>query len=231
MRRRLTLRYITDPSTGRRYPVPAGGAGDGDGGDPPAGDPPAGDPPANPPSGDPDPDGDPPGAEDLGDAGKKALDTMKGERNAARDELRPWKAVADELGLTPEKVRELAAASNGKPIDVDQVRKEARDEALKSVGQIAVRANVKAQATGRLADPADALAFIDLSQFEVTEDGDVDEQAIGAAIDDLLEQKPHLAAQGGQKWQGGSDGGARNDPPKPEPKPGLDRLRHAYQSN
>lgn len=231
MRPRLPLRYITDPATGRRYPIPAGGADDG--GDDPAGDPPACDPP---PGDDPDPDpnpddADPPGADDLGDPGKRALDTMKGERNAARDAYRPWKTLEDELGLTPEKARELAAAGDGKPVDVDAIKAQARTEALRTVGQVAVRASVKAQATGRLADPADALAFLDLSNFEVTEDGDVDEQAIGAAIDDLLEKKPHLAAQGGQKWQGGSDGGARKDPPKPEPKPGLDRLRHAYQSN
>src|SRR5690606_22819058 len=35
----------------------------------------------------------------LGDAGKKALDAMKAERNAFRTEAREWKQLAKELGV------------------------------------------------------------------------------------------------------------------------------------
>ena len=233
------VRTIVDPATGRRYPIPAGGAdddGDGgtdgsdDGGDSDDGSDGADDDGSADDGGDGE-DDDPEGADQLGDAGKKALDRMKGERNAVRDELRPWKALADELDLTPDKVRQLVEDADGETPDVDKIRRQAREEATRTLGQAAVRAEVKAQATGRLADPADATAFLDLTKFDVTDDGDVDEQAITKAIDDLLERKPHLAAQGGDRWQGGSDGGPRKDPPKPEPKPGLDRLRHAYQSD
>ncbi|OZF25171.1 hypothetical protein CH296_28085 [Rhodococcus sp. 14-2496-1d] len=48
-----------------------------------------------------------------------------------------------------------------------------------------------------LADPADAPRFIDLDQFEVGENGTVDATAIADAIKELVEDKPYLAAQGG----------------------------------
>src|SRR5690606_3836292 len=54
-----------------------------------------------------------------------------------------------------------------------------------------------AAAASKLSDPADALKFLDLSGFEVGDDGEVDSSAIAEAIDGLIESKPYLAAQGG----------------------------------
>lgn len=57
-----------------------------------------------------------------------------------------------------------------------------------------IRSEVKAIAAGKLADPADALALLDLSGFELDDEGHVDEKGIAAAIDALIAQKPYLAA-------------------------------------
>jgi hypothetical protein len=40
--------------------------------------------------------------------------------------------------------------------------------------------------------------LLDLSQFELDADGNVDEDEVADAIKDLIERKPYLAAQGGK---------------------------------
>jgi len=79
-----------------------------------------------------------------------------------------------------------------------------------------VKANLRAAATGKLADPTDILAYpsiVDPASFEVDEDGNVDSDTLADAVNDLLAKKPHLAAQQG-RFQGGGDGGAKA-PAKP----------------
>ena len=138
----------------------------------------------------------------LGDAGKKALDTMKAERNAARLEA---KAVADELAA-------LKAAAEGKQAEYEATQKarEVESAALAKANERILKAEVKAASAGKLADPLDALKFLDLSKFEVDDDGNVDSDAIAAAIGALITDKPYLAAQGGGRFQGSADGGTRN---------------------
>jgi hypothetical protein len=153
------------------------------------------------------------GADQLADAGKQALDRMKAERNAAKAELRAYKA----LGLTLDQIKALqkpAGDAADKP-DPEALRAEGRREATLEANTRILRSEVKAAAAGKLADPADAHRFLDLSKFEVDDDGNVDEDEIADAIEDLIKRKPYLAAaQGGQRrFQGTSDGGARKDKP------------------
>lgn len=147
----------------------------------------------------------------LGDAGKQALDRMKAERNAARKQLREFTA----LGLSVDDIRALQQAKPADDApDPDKIRREAAAEAQAKANARIVRAEVKAAAAGKLADPADAHRFLDLSQFEVDDDGNVDSSEISDAIDDLLQSKPYLAAQQGQRrFQGSADAGARRDKP------------------
>ena len=162
--------------------------------------------------------GDDNGADQLGDAGKQALDRMKAERNAARKELRAFK----ELGLSVDDIKALQA--KGKPAgdapDPEQIREQARAEARREAQDAAnarvVRAEVKAAAAGKLADPADAHRFLDLSQFEVDDDGNVDQDELDDAIGELLSKKPYLAAAQGpqRRFQGSADSGARKEKPK-----------------
>ena len=147
------------------------------------------------------------GAPALGDAGKKALDAMKAERNEAKAEA---KRVADEFAA-------LKAQVEGRQAEHEALQKarEVETAALAKANERILKAEIKAASAGKLADPLDALKFLDLGQFEVGDDGDVDSGAIAAAIGALIADKPYLAAHGGGRFQGSADGGTRNDATKP----------------
>jgi hypothetical protein len=139
----------------------------------------------------------------LGDAGKQAIDRMKAERKEARDAAATEKARADAL----------QAKLDGKEAEHTAAQQKAATEAAalaKANGRI-LRSEVKAAAKGVLADPADAYKFLDLDSFEVSDDGEVDDAAIEAALKDLVEKKPYLAVQDGKRFQGGADGGTRKE--------------------
>jgi hypothetical protein len=146
------------------------------------------------------------GQEALGDPGKKALDTMKGERNAARDEAKALKARLDAL--------EAQAAGREAEHAAEIEKQRVKDEALSAANQRILRSELKAAATGKLADPADAALFINLAEFTVSDDGDVDSSALDAAISDLLTRKPHLAAKQG-RFDGSADQGGQRGEGKP----------------
>lgn len=143
-----------------------------------------------------------PGEEALGDPGKKALDAMKAERNAARAEA---KSRADEIA-------QLRARIEGKEAEyaAEQAKRATEAAALAKANERILKAEIRAAAAGKLADPADALRYLDPSTFDVGDDGETDAAAIAAAIDDLISTKPYLAAQG-RRFQGGGDGGARKE--------------------
>ena len=144
------------------------------------------------------------GATALGDAGKKALDAMKAERNEARAEA---KAAADAIAA-------LTAQVEGKQAEYEAAQKtrEVETAALAKANERILKAEVRAQAASKLNDPKDALLHLDLSKFEVGEDGEVDGDAVATAIDKLITDKPYLAAQG-TRFKGEADGGARKEPP------------------
>lgn len=123
----------------------------------------------------------------LGDAGKKALDRMKAKLKEERA-----------------KRREAESKLND---DADDKATEAMARANARI----VKSEVKAAAKGVLADPQDAYRFLDLDQFEVDDDGNVDEDDIADAIADLVKNKPYLAAQGGRRFQGDASGGTRKE--------------------
>lgn len=135
------------------------------------------------------------GVEALGDAGKKALDAMKAERNAERLRAKELQTERDALkakleGRESEFQAELATRS-------------VKDEAI-------VRAELRGAAKGKLADPSDAALYINLKDFEVSDTGDVDTDALDAAIDALISRKPHLAASKSRRFEGDADAGQKD---------------------
>lgn len=142
----------------------------------------------------------------LGDAGKKALDAMKTKWKDA-DKLAKDNAVA---------LAAIQAKLDGKEAEHTAAQEKAATEkaALDKANGRIVRSEVKAAAKGVLADPADAYKFLDLDSFEVSDDGEVDDTAIEAALKALVEQKPYLAVQDGKRFQGEGDGGARKESAK-----------------
>lgn len=138
---------------------------------------------------------DPEGADQLGDPGKKALDAMKAKWKAERDKRRELEA----------KLAERDAPANTDQPDADSIRR----EAMRAANARIIRSEIKAAAAGKLADPADALAYLDADQFEVDDNGEVDADEINDAIEELLSRKPYLAAPAkGRRFQGSGDGGA-----------------------
>jgi len=140
--------------------------------------------------------GDDDGAAALGDAGKQALDRMKAERDEARKEAKRVTALEAEL----QKVRDANATDAEKAINA--AKAEGAAEATTRANERILRAEVRAIATGKLADPSDALNMIDLTDFKVNDDGEVDAKAVAKAIDELLAAKPYLAAESGPRVPG-----------------------------
>jgi|SRR5665647_2780881 len=156
---------------------------------------------------------DPAGAEALGDAGKRALDAMKAERNQARTDAATAKAEAETL-----KAQIAGRETEHKAtVEAQRVKDEARTEADKRANQRILKADIRAAAAAKLADPADALRYLDLSTFDVKDDGETDSAAIAAAVDKLIQEKPYLAAATAPKWPN-IDANARNGNP-----PNLDQ--------
>lgn len=148
------------------------------------------------------------GAPEVRDPAKllSAYEAEKGKRKEQDAALRELRSELDAIKAKAEgKEAEHAAA-----IEAQRVK----DEALAAANARILKAEVRAAAAGKLSDPVDALKFLDLSEFEVGSDGEVDSSQIAKAIEDLISSKPYLAAQGGQRFQGSADGGARNDATK-----------------
>lgn len=150
---------------------------------------------------------DPPAPDDLGDAGKRAIDAERAARRAAD-------ARAKELEERLAKFEDANKSETERAIE--KARKEAdtaaRAEVSQTYEQQLLESNVLVRAAGKLADPADAVKLIDLSTLAKSEDGKVDEKAIDAAIADLVKQKPYLAS-GAKPGPGSPDGGPRGDRP------------------
>jgi hypothetical protein len=184
-------------------------------------------------------DGDGSGDGDGGkdDGGEDArIKQARDEAAARRKELKPWKDLGKELGLTPEQIRKALKnapkdKADGKDKDMpdaDAIRREAETAATEKANARIVRAEVKALAADLFADPADAPLYLDLTKYDVDDDGNVAADEVKADLKQLLKDKPHLAKKGAA--------------PKPDPsqgkgggtadvKPGVSRLRNAYAAS
>ena len=120
----------------------------------------------------------------LGDAGKKALAAERATAKAAEKRAKAAEAELERVRLENASAEEKAIAA---------ARAEGRTEALATANVRLVRAEVKAAAGGVLQDPEDAVRLLDLSEFGVDDDGEVDTKAITAAVRRLAESKPYLA--------------------------------------
>lgn len=151
------------------------------------------------------------GEADLGDAGKKALKTERDARKVAEKK-------ATELEAENARLRRSNAAQKG--TDLEAMKEEIRAEFAAQLAETAI----KAEAKGRLQDPADALLFIKPADVASGDD------AIKAAVDKLLQDRPYLAAasSGPKPW--GDVGGGQRKTPEAEPKTALERLARAYGS-
>ncbi|SFE54777.1 hypothetical protein SAMN04487819_11673 [Actinopolyspora alba] len=168
-------------------------------------------------------DGDQSGQSALGDAGKKALQDMKGKWKSEREKR---KQLEEQLEQAQTRQSTSTSGTGTGETDTEEVRRQADKEATAKANRRIIKAEVKAAASGKLADPADAVRFLDLEQFEVDESGDIDSDEVAEAITELVTNKPYLAAQGGKRFQGTADSGARkgNTGPKQLTRDDLKRM-------
>ncbi|MFJ5887491.1 hypothetical protein [Streptomyces californicus] len=164
----------------------------------------------------------------LGEGGKKALQAERDARAAAEARVKELEAKLTrkpkDPGTKPGGDGDGKGDAGAKPVDAEALKKELREELTAESNARVVRAEVKAAAAGKLADPADAARYIDLSKIKVGDDGEPDAKQVKKAIEDLLKERPYLA--GAQPW--GDVGGGGHDAPPADVEPGLSRLRHAY---
>ena len=147
----------------------------------------------------------------LGDAGKKALDAMKARVKEAE---RLAREARNELAKSKED-----AALKDKPADeqaIEKARNEAKAEARAESDKRILKSELKAAAKGVLADPTDAALYINLADFTVSDDGEVDSDALNDAIAELIKNKPHLAAGKQSRFDGAADQGAKGKESKPQ---------------
>ncbi|MFC9191443.1 hypothetical protein [Streptomyces cyaneofuscatus] len=150
------------------------------------------------------------GEDQLGDAGKKALTTERDARKAAEKDR-------DEALAEVKRLQRTNAAVKG--TDLEAVKAEIRAEFATQIAETAI----KAEAKGRLHDPADALLYIKAAETS-------GEEAIKAAVDQLLKDRPYLAAGESEPKPWGDVGGGKTPSTEPEPASPEDRMRRAYSN-
>ncbi len=160
--------------------------------------------------------GSPGGTDDTGGAPPSATEPNPSQQPPAAPEPTPPAAAPTAEALTAAQAeaatwrgryRDLQGKFDGAVADA----RKGNDEQVAVIRDRLVRAEVRAAAAGRLADPADAVQFLDTDSF-VNAKGEVDEGAIAKAVDELLTRKPYLAsdfAPTNGNGHGSADQGAR----------------------
>lgn len=154
---------------------------------------------------------------ELGAKGQRALAVERKAREKAEKDAAKARADLEALKASGASDHEKALAA---------AKEEGRTGALAEANARLIAAAVQVAASGRLVKPALAVRLVDLGQFEVAADGSIDQKAIDAAIDELLEETPELAAKepGSPKRSGGDGTGKGGDGGK---KPDMNTLLRA----
>jgi hypothetical protein len=180
----LCARLLRDGEPGA---LPANGGTGGGGGTPPAGGAPAN----NQGQGQ-------DGGEQLGEAGKAAIDR---ERASAREANRLKSAAEQRAEAVEAELAQLREANQSEAEKATaKAVKEATAAAVAQGNQRLVRAEVKAAAAAAgFHDARDAALLLadKFGQIKVGDDGQVDENAVKALIEDLAKDKPHLVMKPG----------------------------------
>lgn len=144
-------------------------------------------------------------------AEKTKVTTEKDKRQQAQSELKQFK----DLGYTPKQLSELAAAQKKQDGDgsLEELKRQAKTEAQAELLKDRALDKIEVKAAQTFADSEDARRFLADRVDEFVDDGKIDADAIGEALDELAKNKPYLAAQSGKKFQGNGDGGARQSKP------------------
>jgi alanyl-tRNA synthetase len=137
------------------------------------------------------------------------IEAMKAALKKANEEAKKYRLQAKERQKLEKELDELRKANmTDTERKLEEVRAEERKNALSLVNDRIIKAEVRAVAGAKLADPMDAVRLLDLSKFEVDNDGNVDAGKIGKAVDELLKAKPYLGTAKSPGRLPGADGGS-----------------------
>lgn len=160
---------------------------------------------------------------ELGDPGKRAIDAMKAERNAAQAEARAAREALEALQATQMTDQERAIAE-AKAAGVTEataaLTAQTNERLFKAAVQVAAATDipladgkaVRVADPSLLADPEVARRLLGFDEIPVTPEGDVDAGAISAAVAAFVVAKPNLAASA-TPAPGSADQGTRQSPP------------------
>jgi len=137
--------------------------------------------------------------EGTGGDGSSALEkAIARERKAAkdaRDALRPWRSLAQELGVkSPSEIKNRLAAITEEQQKSAEERDRRDAEILSKANNRVIKASIKALAAKDFSDPEDAVLNLKVADYEVDDDGNVDEKSVKRDLEALLKRKPHLGA-------------------------------------
>lgn len=110
-----------------------------------------------------------------------------------RRENAKWRRKLRDAESELEKLKGRNASDGGSPTKAEKLLADA-NRAMEKAERRFIESALIAASAGVLQDTDDAVRNIDVEQFQVDDDGNVDRGALKAAIDDLLERKPHLRA-------------------------------------
>jgi hypothetical protein len=148
---------------------------------------------------------DEPATDVVAEDGDATEDSAHIDLNAARKLRREAQGLRTRL---KEQEAELTALREAQMDETDRRVAEARREAEESMRSEVTKSRLREVAAGRLANPADAVVFADLSNVDLD-----DPSSIDAEITRVLEERPYLAASTGPTT---IDQGPRTTP-KPQP--------------
>ena len=159
-----------------------------------------------------------PDKDGLTAGGRKLIDQEREAAKVAKRALSPWRKLERDFQKSPDEIRAILEGRDSQSTDADTIRREADTAATAKASARLVKAEVKGLATATFADPTDAHLYIDLSEIDVDDEGEVDTDAIEAALKDVLRRKPHLAKAKPDEERDVDDldGGARRTAPKPQ---------------
>lgn len=161
------------------------------------------------------------GAEETGAQETEVEDPVAGLKSALQKERALNKANAKRI-----KELEQAAADRDKSPDekaLDDARREAAAEATQAANIRVVRSEFRALAKERGLDPNTATKLADLSTVEVDDDGNVDGDALTAAIDAVIADHPSLVPS---RFEGTADQGNHVASGAPKQITSADQLKN-----
>jgi hypothetical protein len=160
--------------------------------------------------------------------GRKSAETLLAELTGkSKSEIRRLLKDPDKARDALKPARKGDDKGDKSEVDADAIRAEAQREADAKANARIVRSEVRALAAETFANPADALHNLNLDDYEVNEDGELeDAAAVKAALADVLKKNPHYAKKGKAPKPDPSQGPRGEG--KPDPGKGTARLRAAY---